>query len=189
MTVQAHEVPVLADAVNAADTREMKPHELAKKKVEETVFRLAAIVRRDKEKMLAVLREESDKIIEECRNGTRPRHSFLPRIQEIFAKRLYDGWTEEEREGVQVFEGYCFVSKHQWFVVSGEPDEVQEPYWDYLVDPLPVGLLTFSASGVASVDIVVTPPMSLWAKNYLGAPEEMMRIAEKQEQERATEGK
>jgi hypothetical protein len=182
MAVQAHEVQQLADAVNAeVAAATLKPHEIAKRKVEQTVFRLGALVQRDKAKMLTLLREESDKLVEECRNGTRPRHSFLPRVQEVLAKRLFDSWTEEERADIQIFEGFCFVSKHQWFVVSGEPDEVQEPYWDYLVDPLPVGLLILSKDGAASADVVIIPPMSLWAKNYLGAPEEMMRLAEQRE--------
>jgi len=183
MSLQPDEVTALADAVNAeASTIALKPHEIAKRHIEETVFRLVKLAQRDKQKMLDALNEERVKLIEECRNGTRPRHSFLPMVQEVFAKRLLDSWTEEEQKDIQVFEGYCLAGKHQWFVVGGEPEEVQEPQWDYIVDPLPSGLLIFGPSGTIPTDIIVVPPMSLWAKMYLGAPEEMMRLAEQREQ-------
>lgn len=183
MSLPNEDVNKLADAVNAeTSTTPLKPHEVAKRHVEETVFRLVKLVQRDKQKILCVLNEERTQLIEECRNGTRPRHSFLPMVQEIFAKRLLDSWTEEEKKDIQVYEGYCLAGKHQWFVVGGEPEEVQEPYWDYIIDPLPAGLLIFGPNGTISTDVVVVPPMSLWAKMFLGAPEEMMRLSEQQEQ-------
>jgi hypothetical protein len=183
MSLEPEDVNKLADAVKEESAiAPPRPHELAKRRIEETVFRLVKIIQRDKQRVLSILREESDRLIEECRNGTRPRHSFLPMAQEVFAKRLLDNWTEEEQKDIQVFEGYCLAGKHQWFVVSGEPEEVQEPYWDYIVDPIPGGLLVFNKDDGAPADIVVIPPMSLWAKNYLGAPEEMMRLAEQREQ-------
>ncbi len=183
MPVQPNEIPVLADAVDeAAAGAEPKPNELAKRRVEEVVRALVARIQRDKDKILEQSRVETEQLIEECRNGTRPRHSFLPRTQEVFAKKMWDSWTEEERENVQVFEGYCFVSKHQWFVVSGDPEEVEEAYWDYVVDPLPLGLLVYTTSTAAPATVIVAPPMSLWQKVYLGAPEEMMRLSEQREQ-------
>jgi hypothetical protein len=183
MPVQLNEVPMLADAVSKANIEApLRPNEIAKQRVEEKVYQLVARIQRDKDKILEMLHTESEKLIEECRNGTRPRHSFLPRTQEVFAKRMWDSWTEEERKDVQVFEGYCFVSKHQWFVVSGEPEEVEEPYWDYIIDSLPLGLLVFSANSNTPTNVIVAPPMSLWQKVYLGAPEEMMRLSEQREQ-------
>jgi hypothetical protein len=179
MTVQPHEVPILTKAVEQEiAAAPIRPHELAKRRVEARVSAIVGLIQRDKLGVLKAIQDEQNKLIEECRSGARPKHSFLPMVGEIFAKRLHDSWTEEEREGIQVFEGYCFVGRHQWFVISGDPDEVQEPYWDYVVDPLPSGLLVFGVGSRVPADVVVAPPLSLWAKNYLGAPEEMMRLSE-----------
>lgn len=183
MPVQPNEVPVLADAIDKANSEApLRPNEIAKKRLEEVVRRAVVLVQRDKEKILEILRAESAKIIEECRNGTRPRHSFLPTLPEIFAKKMWDAWTEEERVDIEVFEGYCFVGRHQWFVVSGDPEEVEEPNWEFVIDPIPNGLLVFGKDTLSSATVLVIPPLSLWAKNYLGAPEAMMRAADQREQ-------
>jgi hypothetical protein len=183
MPVQPNEVQTLADAVDKATAEApMRPNEIAKRRVEDTVRRLVSLIQRDKEKILEVLRVESAQLVEECRTGARPRHSFLPMTQEIFAKRMWDLWTEEERKDVQVYEGFCFVGRHQWFVAAGEPEEVEEAYWEYIIDPLPLGLRVYTADVAAPANVIVAPPMSLWQKNYLGAPEEMMRLSEQREQ-------
>jgi hypothetical protein len=187
MSLPPDDVIKLADAAEKSLQEEpLRPHEAAKAYAEKVAYQLAQRIHRDGPGLLATLREESRKFIEECRSGARPRYSFLPTVQEVFAKRLWDSWSDEVKklpEGcgvrIEIWEGYAFLARAQWFVVSADPEKVLEPFWDYIIDPLPNGLLLFDDNGKASnANLIVIAPQSAWLKNYAGAPEEIVREQE-----------
>ena len=192
MTIQPDEVHTLSQAVAAEmATAPAKPHELVKRLAELVTFELVKRIQQDRPALLQALTEEARVFIEECRTGKRPKYSFLPTMPEIFAKRLWDSWSEETRrlpEGcgikVAVWEGLSFLARAQWFVVSADPERVLEPFWDYIIDPLPSGLLLFDKEGNASSSgTLVIAPQAPWRQNYSGMPEELLREQEKQAQQ------
>lgn len=188
--LQDDEIAKLTEAVeHELHGASARPHEVLKRYAEGVVYNLVRQIQADRPAILAKLEEERRAFVEECRTGKRPKYSFLPTTQELFAKRLWDSWAADPLHlpkdlgvKIEVWEGYCFLARSQWFVVSTDPERVMEPFWDYIVDPLPSGILTFDSAGKAStVGIIVIAPQSSWAKNYAGMPENLMR-----EQEAAT---
>jgi hypothetical protein len=178
--------PALKESQHNAENEHMrglkvKPHEAAKIRVELTAQKLVSLIHRDGLKVLKAISDENLRLVDDCKAGIKPKHSFVPSTAEVFAKRLYDGWTEEERQGIEVFEGYCFLAMTQWFVVAGVPEEVEEPFWYYVVDPIPSGIRVFSEDDkcLRSASIFVIAPQSPYAKNYSGQPEHVVREREK----------
>jgi len=187
MTIQPNEVLTLADAVNAdLAASSARPHEQVKQLTERVTYNLMQRIAADRAKMLETLREETRVFVEECRSGKRPKYSFIPTTQEVFAKRLWDSWSEESKKlpddcgvRVDVIEGYCFLMRSQWFIVSADPERSMEPHWNYVVDPLPSGVAVFSDDGhINPAGIVVIAPQSPWQQNYTGQPEEHVRQQE-----------
>ena len=189
MTAQAHEIERLSDLVDGAlEGAPTQPHELVKRQTELVAFALVRRIQRDRKALLELMRAEHRQFIDECKNGVRPRYSFLPTIQETFAKRLWESWSEESKalpEGcgihVDVVEGYCFLAYAQWFCVSADPERVLEPIWRYTIDPLPSGIMIVDEDGKASTgSTIIIAPNSSWSKNYHGMLEEDVRRQEEQ---------
>ena len=85
---------------------------------------------------------------------------------EELAARLWDGWTEEERDGIEVEAGYCITEHKQWFRVRGEPELVEEPSWNYEIDPIPVGICLYDQIYEPAPRILVVEPMSPFSRLY-----------------------
>jgi hypothetical protein len=188
MSLTAQETLTLSDIVVQEISRsEAPPHVRTKQLCERIAFQLTQLIHKYRDEVLATMRVEQQKFVEECKNGTRPRYSFLPTVQETFAKRLWDILPEETKKlpadcgvTVEVHEGYCFLARSQWFVVTAEPERVLEPMWSYIVDPLPFGVVVFDATGTAQPGrMLITAPNSSWTKNYAGVPEEVAREQER----------
>lgn len=190
MAIQPHEVRRLEEFVLTQMASESaKPHETAKRNVELLVFGLVKLIQQDRDRVLAQIQEERAQFIKECREGIRPKYSFVPSVQETFSKRLWDSWDDVVKRippgvpaRIEVFEGFCYLARTQWFQVITEPEAVMEPTWDYIIDPLPSGVLHFGADGrVANTGTLVVAPQSSWQRAYAGMPEALVRQQESED--------
>lgn len=164
-----------------AATRQDRSNDTAKRRLEEIVHRLCVLISRDRPIALRRLQEEQQKVLDAARDGTTSKHVFLPSPRELLAKGLMDFWREigEDVAGIEVWEGYCFVTRCQWFVVAGDPEEVMEPVWDYVIDPMPAGVLVFGVDRTsAAAGILCLAPLTPWQKGYTGMPEQRVRAQE-----------
>jgi hypothetical protein len=141
------------------------PAEFEKARLRAIVDRCVALIVRDRPKLLEQLDAEGRGITEEVWSGNRP-NQFLPMPTEELAARLWDGWTEEEREEIVVEAGYYILDHKAWFRVVGNPELVEEPMWSYVIDPIPVGVTFYNRRGEPAATVKVLEPMSADTRMY-----------------------
>jgi hypothetical protein len=154
---------VVAEA--AAEMARAKPTgpAIEKMRLHQVMGRCVRLIIRDRQKVLAQIDAENRALSAAASEGD---GQFLAMPDEVLAIRLWDGWTEEERDGIAVEAGYYIVQSKAWLVVRGKPELVEEPFWAYVIDPFPTGVTLYDQIFEPAPRIKVVEPFSPDSRMY-----------------------
>lgn len=116
-----------------------------------------------------ILQESCDQALKQTEEAVATmEQSYIEPVTQYFAEKVYDKMKNPPDE-LTVVEGYCGPNKHQWMIIEGEPQKVEEPIWKYLIDPSPVGVSgVIKTSVLSSIEVLVFEPYNAWQKYYAG---------------------
>jgi hypothetical protein len=136
-----------------------------KMRLHEVVGRCVKLIIRDRQRILGDLDRECRATSDDVWAGRR-ENQFMAMPSEELAARLWDSWSEDDRDGIVVESGYYIVERKLWFRVSGKPADVEEPSWSYVIDPFPVGVTLYDQIFEPAPRIRVVEPMSPDSRLY-----------------------